>query len=146
MPPDPALVDTNVLVYAVFEDAPQNRASRKLLERCHHGEQPLVVTQQVLAEFYATVTNPKRVTSPVSPVGALALLRQVLAIANLAVLPTPPDLHERWMALLDANPVAGKKSFDVQLIATMLAGGVRRVFTYNTSDFRGFGPLEVMEP
>jgi predicted nucleic acid-binding protein len=145
MPPDPALVDTNVLVYAVYDDAPQNRASRMLLERCHAGNQPLVVAQQVLVEFYATVTNPERVTSPFQPTGALRLVRQVLSIANLAVLPTPPDLHERWLALLEANPVAGKKSFDLQLIATMLAGGIRQVFTYNTADFKGCS-LDVMEP
>jgi predicted nucleic acid-binding protein len=106
--PELALVDTNVLVYAVYEDAPQHGASRRLLERCERGEQPLVVTQQNLAELYSTETSPRRVTAPYAPNEAIALVRQILSIPNLAVLPIPSDLHERWLALLEANPVGGK--------------------------------------
>jgi toxin-antitoxin system PIN domain toxin len=141
-----SLVDTNVLVYSIYEGSPQHAASRRLLERCQGGQQPLCVATQNLVEFFATTTNPKRVTAPYKPVDALTLIRQVLSIPNLTVLPSPPDLHERWLALLDMKPVAGNKCFDVQLIATMLANGIRRVFTYNTGDFARFADLEVLEP
>jgi toxin-antitoxin system PIN domain toxin len=151
MSPEPAapeltLLDTNVLVYAIYEDAPQHAASRRTLERCGRGEQPLAITQQILAEFYSTVTSPRRVTSPYTPNDAIALLRQILAIPNLAVLPVPPDVHERWLTLLEANPVGGRKCFDVQLAAAMLGCGLRRIFTYNTADFTGFSGIEAVLP
>lgn len=146
MPSEIALVDTNVLVYAVYEDSPQHAPSRRLLESCQRGEQPLCVASQNLVEFHATVTSSRRVTFPFTPADGLRLVRQILTIAHMLVLPSPPDLHERWFALMSQAPVGGKKGFDVQLAAIMLANGVRRVFTYNTSDFKSERGLEAVEP
>ncbi len=44
---DPALVDTNVLVYALLTDCPEHEASRALLDRAQNGEEALCVTPQV---------------------------------------------------------------------------------------------------
>jgi predicted nucleic acid-binding protein len=40
----------------------------------------------------------------------------------------------------------GPHVFDLQIVATMLAHGVNKIFTYNECDFRQFMVLEVMEP
>jgi toxin-antitoxin system PIN domain toxin len=140
-----ALVDTNVLVYALFEDAPQHRASRALLTSCERGGQPLVVSPQNLMELYATVTNPRRVTAPYTPRDAIEVVREILDITHLWVIPVPPDIHERVLLLLEAHPVAGRKCFDLQLVATALASGVGRVYTYNLPDFKST-PIVAAEP
>ena len=50
-------------------------------------------------------------------------------------------------AMIDkAAPVSGGAVFDLQLAAAMLANGVQRIYTYNTSDFEGFKELAVVEP
>ena len=44
------------------------------------------------------------------------------------------------------HPVTGGGVFDVQLAATMLGNGVRKIYTLNASDFRPFDEIEVLTP
>ncbi len=53
---------------------------------------------------------------------------------------------QNWLALVRQEPVRAGRIFDVQLVATMLANGVRRIHTYNRSDFERFADLEVLTP
>jgi predicted nucleic acid-binding protein len=62
-----ALVDTNILVYAADITAEFHEPSRQLRDRGRRGEISLVVTPQMLMEFFAVVTNPRRVANPRSP-------------------------------------------------------------------------------
>ncbi len=55
------------------------------------------------------------------------------------------------LSLVDTNVLVcavlrGGRIFDVQLAATMLANGVRRIHTFNRSDFERFPDLEVLTP
>jgi hypothetical protein len=65
---------------------------------------------------------------------------------GLTLLPFPLDLVSRWTALLRQHPVTGRKIFDIQLVATLLANGVRKLYTFNRSDFEPFTELEVLTP
>jgi predicted nucleic acid-binding protein len=65
-------VDANVLVYALYQDAPQYRASRAFLQRANDGEVTLCFTSQVLAEFFSIVTSANRVSSPKTSAEAVA--------------------------------------------------------------------------
>ena len=67
-------------------------------------------------------------------------------ISFLHVLPVPARAVEGWLDLLRSRPVTGGAVFDLQLAAAMLANGVQRIYTYNTSDFEGFKELAVSEP
>jgi predicted nucleic acid-binding protein len=53
---------------------------------------------------------------------------------------------EGWLDLLRRHPVTGGEVFDLQIAATMLANGVPRIYTYNTSDFEAFKELAVSTP
>jgi hypothetical protein len=65
---------------------------------------------------------------------------------GLTLLPFPLDLVSRWTALLREHPVSGRKIFDVQLVATLLANGVRRLYTFNRIDFELFTEIDVLTP
>jgi predicted nucleic acid-binding protein len=52
----------------------------------------------------------------------------------------------RWAALAEKHEVTGADVFDLQLVATMLENGVKRIYTYNRDDFEPFGELEVISP
>jgi len=58
----------------------------------------------------------------------------------------PRDVTDRLLALLKANEVKGPHVFDLQIVATMLAHGVNKIFTDDERDFRQFTTLEVMGP
>jgi len=141
---EPGIVDANVLVYAFDTNAPQHLASRTLLDAGRTGTTTLYVTSQVLCEFYSIVTNPRRVLKPRSVADAIAAITDLLSF--LHVLPVPARTVEGWLDLLRRRPLTGGEVFDLQLAASMLANGVSRIYTYNTSDFEVFKELVVSEP
>ena len=93
---EPGIIDANVLVY-MDADAPQNQASRALLEAARDPSTTLYVTSQILCEFYSIVTNARRVSKPRSPDDALRAISGLLAF--LHVLPIPARVVEGWLDL-----------------------------------------------
>ena len=146
MSDESAVLDTNILVFALFTDSAHHRAARALLESATEPTARLCVTAQVLAEFFSIVTNAKRVSLPHTPPEALEALRAITRLPGIKVLPTPPDVHTRWLALLKDHPVARARVFDLLLAATMLANDVRYIYTFNAADFEPLTDLRVHTP
>lgn len=146
MSAEPALIDTNVLVYALFAQRPEHAASLALLESAQEPAPNLVVAPQNLAEFYAVVTNPRRVSTPLSGAAARAEVEKFTLLAGLRILDVPSDVVGRWQALLGRYPVTGRAFYDVQLVAVMLAHDVRRIYTFDRKDFERFRELELLTP
>jgi len=141
---EPGIIDANVLVYAMDADAPQHAASRALLDSARDPSTTLYVTSQVLCEFYSIVTNARRVPRPRPPADALNAISGLLAF--LHVLPIPARAVDLWLDLLRRRPVTGGDVFDLQLVATMLANDVVRIYTFNGEDFEFFPELAVLTP
>jgi hypothetical protein len=146
MSADRVAVDANILVYAVYRDTPQHAASRAWLERAGRSEVKICLTSQVLAEFFAIVTNPRRVSDPRTPDDAVAAIEAALALPGAMLLPVPPQVTSRWLEMLRHRPVRGGAVFDLQLVATLAANGVGRICTFNGADFEGFPGLETVTP
>lgn len=141
-----ALLDTNMLVYAVYEDSEHHAAAKRVVESARDARAGLCVTPQIFAELFAVVTNPRRVSLPHAPEEALTLIEWALALPGLAVLPIPPDVTERWMTLMRRRPMRGAAVFDLQIVAIMMANDVRRIWTFNVADFSQFPEIEVVKP
>jgi predicted nucleic acid-binding protein len=144
MPVEPGIVDANVLVYALDADAPQHAAARALIDAARDAPTTLFVTSQILCEFYSIVTNARRVLKPPSPSDALSAISGLLAFFH--VLPVPVHTVAGWLDLLRRHPVTGGDVFDLQIVATMQANGVQRIYTFNTADFEVFTELSVVMP
>jgi predicted nucleic acid-binding protein len=69
-------------------------------------------------------------TDKVSPADALADLDALRSAFPL--LPVPGDIDERVGGLLRQTGFSGRHVFDLQIVATMLANGVRRIATYDS--------------
>jgi predicted nucleic acid-binding protein len=143
---EPGVLDANVLAYAANADAPQHMASRDLLEAASDPSITLYVTSQILREFYSLITNPRRVAVVASPTEALSILSAMLALPGLHVLPTPARAVAGWMQLLQRHPVTGADVFDLQIVATMQANGIQRIYTFNSDDLEVFPELAVVTP
>ena len=146
MSPEPGVLDANVLAYAVDVNAPQRAASRALLEAASDPSVTLYVTSQILCELYSVITNPRRVAVVSSPTEALSIISAMLALPGLQVLPTPARAVAGWMRLLQRHPVTGANIFDLQIVATMQANGINRIYTFNIDDFKVFPELTVLTP
>jgi uncharacterized protein len=141
---EPGIIDTNVLIYALDADAPQHVAARALLEAGRDRSTDLYVTSQILCEFYAIVTNARRVAHPRTTADVLSAITGLLSF--LHVLPLPADAVQGWMDLLRRRPVTGGDVFDLQIVATMQANAIQRIYTFNTDDFEPFAEISVVTP
>jgi predicted nucleic acid-binding protein len=95
---------------------------------------------------YSVITNPRRVAVASSPTEAVRIISALLALPGLHVLPIPARAVAGWLELLRRHPVTGGNVFDLQIVATMQANGVQRIYTFNTDDFEVFPELAVVTP
>jgi predicted nucleic acid-binding protein len=117
-----------------------------LIEKAKDASAGLSVFPQILAEFFAVVTNPKRVSPAKAVDEALDAIEQFLALPGLTLLSPPADIVDRWVQLVRKRPVKGGEVFDVQAAAAMLAHGIGTIFTYNRNDFQGIPGIVAREP
>ncbi len=146
MSPDPGVLDANVLAYAVNAEAPQHAASRALLDAARDPWTKLYVTSQILCELYSLITNPRRVAVASSSTEALRVISAILALPGIHILPTPARAVVGWIELLRRHPVTGGDVFDLQIVATMQANGIQRIYTFNSADFTVFPEIAVVSP
>lgn len=138
------LLDTNVLVYALNQDAPQHQDSRAVVDAALDGRVPAVMVPQVLVEAYAVLTDPRRVEKPLGAPEAWAeldALRRGLRVLDLG----PQPLEVLGELIITRRPV-GQDIFDVLLVAQMRAHAIGTLCTYNVEDFRGYGGISVERP
>jgi predicted nucleic acid-binding protein len=140
-----AVLDTNVLVYGFDKDAEHFDAARALLDSANDPTAGLFVTPQVVAEFMA-VTTGSRVKSPLEPAQAAETLASFLLRPGVSVLPVPPTVPARFLALIKRHPVRGVAVHDFHIVATMLESGITRLYTYDDPKDFPFEELEILRP
>ncbi|MBI1864748.1 MAG: PIN domain-containing protein, partial [Nitrospirae bacterium] len=145
-PPREVLLDTNVLVYAHNEDAPQHRAAKALRDDALDGRIRACLAHQNLLELFAVVTNPRRVERPLSPVMARDLADLYLAQPAFRLIHPTEETSAWLLGLLKEVPVRGARVFDLFLAATMLTNGVTAIATFNGADFSRVPGISVFEP
>ncbi|MBI4597465.1 MAG: PIN domain-containing protein [Candidatus Omnitrophica bacterium] len=140
------LLDTNVLIHAANAASPVYALARQLRDQAVAGTLQACLSPQNLWEFYAVVTNPKRIHPALSAQEALHEVSLYMQAPHLRVLVPQPSSHQRALTLLRRHPVTGKGVFDVYLVATMLDHGVSTIYTENVQDFRRYPEIEVINP
>jgi predicted nucleic acid-binding protein len=140
------MLDTNILVDALYEDLPEYPAASHLLTLAEDAAAAFCVAPQILAEFYAIITDPRRVSDAYTAEEARQEVEKIRHKRGIRILPVPIDIVDRWLELLRTHPVTRSRIFDVQLVATMLGNEVRQIYTFNVRDFTPFPELEVLIP
>ncbi len=130
------VVDTNVLVYAVSQQDPHHGPSRELIEKVAGGQLLASVFPQNLLEFYAVMTNPRRVRNPLSVADALKEISALRSIMQVIV-PREQVLDVLPRLVLTAGTTQADV-FDAFVAAQIQDAGVSVLCTYNKSDFAGF--------
>jgi predicted nucleic acid-binding protein len=122
---NPALIDTNVLVYAFDADSGNKQdTARDLLARCWKNEVKYSTSVQNLAEF-STVVREK-VSIPVSGEEACAFIRGITEFQGWTVLPNSARTLMRAHEIRDEY---GLHFWDALLAATMEEHGIRTIYT-----------------
>lgn len=146
MPLEPGVIDANILIYAVNTDAPQHAACRRLVEEALHPDVALYVTPQILCEFYSVVTNQRRIAAAFTAAQATQMIVDLLELPGLRVLNTPALTAQKLTDLLKRRPVTAAGVFDLQIVATMQANDIHRLYTFNVADLQAFPELAIVTP
>ncbi|NEQ66958.1 MAG: PIN domain-containing protein [Symploca sp. SIO2D2] len=140
-------LDTNILVYSI-DLSPKNRDKhRAALEVLRPSEKELLcLSSQVIAEFYAVVTNSKSVANPLTTQEAIIRIERFLQMPNIELLSMSDEIFKQWLKLLKINPVNGVRVFDLMHLAIMLCNGITSIYTFNDKDFNWYNEIEVIVP
>ncbi len=139
-----ALIDANVLVYAALPNAPQHAEALKLCNRALAGEAGFCLAPQVLFEFYATLTHPKRVQPPRTVDEAKREIEKYRTVVPL-IHPTHAIVDD-LAGLLASVPVTALDIFDLVLAATMIENGVTDIYTFDPHVFSRVAAIRVRAP
>lgn len=141
-----SLLDTNILVYAADETSAFYQTAKTLRDKGLKGEITLCICPQVLNEFFAIVTDPKRVANPRTQREAVAEVEKYLTSKNMLKIYPGPEIIGKTLDLLKNYEITKQEIFDLQLVATMLLNNVTRLYTYNPGDFSKFKEIKVLSP
>jgi toxin-antitoxin system PIN domain toxin len=139
-------IDTDVLVHWIMEGAPRHRAARRFVTRQVKRGNQLGLTQQVVMELVHVVTDPRRFEHPLAMRQAIEAARALWAAPEVVrILPAPGSL-ERACDLLLRHRLGRKRILDTVLAAVLESAGVEQLASFNGSDYRVFGFIQVVEP
>lgn len=145
MAAESVLVDTNVLVYLTRPTSAHHMAATAALTELEAQGSVLWISAQVLREYLAVVTRPQT-SAPALPMpAAIADVREFCQAFRLAV--PEAAVFDRLLGLLEQRSGAGRQVHDANIVATMLAQGVRKLLTFNAADFRRFSEeIDILAP
>lgn len=133
---DPWFVDTNILVYAYDDDSPRKRAMARqlLLEKAEQ----IVLSTQVLGEFYVTVTRKLA-----RPLDALRAVEAVDALCTFTVRPLGAELVRSAVRRSRSAPLS---YWDALIVESAIDAGATVLLTEDLQHGQTFGHLRVVNP
>jgi hypothetical protein len=135
-------LDTNVLVYAADESFPLHAAAREVRDHAAAEHQKVRLCYSVLLEFFAVVTDSRRVGNPLSPAEAWREVRMYLNAFE--VLYPDEGTFAQLGRLADQYQITRQTIFDALIVAMMIQYGVKGIYTDNRKDFARFDEVEVL--
>ena len=94
------MVDTNVLIYAYYEDVPQYPAAFPLLDRAQEADAGLWLALRCSLNFMRLLPIPVASAPPLPVKRLWTKSRSFKLSLGLTLLPVPLDVVDRWVSLL----------------------------------------------
>lgn len=143
----PTLIDTNLLIFACDYSSTWHKQAVALREDVLTGNINAYITPQILYEFYAVITNPKRVSNPLSINLALKEVKNYIITPQFKkVYPSTKGTLNKVIELVGDVRLDKAKIFDAHIVAVMLENGVTHILTDNEKDFIQFKEIKVINP
>lgn len=140
------VVDTNVLLYAVNEDAPEQERCKLAVRRWCEQPTPWYLTWGVVYEFLRVATHPRVFRRPLSLEQAWSFLNVVLTSQSVDLL-SETKLHRTVSSEVfsELPDLRGNRLFDARTAILMREHGISTIYTRDT-DFNRFPFLTVIDP
>ncbi|MYN64410.1 MAG: type II toxin-antitoxin system VapC family toxin [Acidobacteria bacterium] len=136
--------DTNLLVYAYNDGAPHHEAARRWWEDLINGAERVGLPWMVSTGFVRLMTHPRVLRSPVSPVDAIAHVRDWFRYAHVSPINAGAEHLTHVQRNLEAAGVGANLVTDAHIAA--LAMEYQAEVHSNDSDFSRFPGLRWRNP
>lgn len=141
---DKAVVDTNILIYATNRNSVFHKKAKLFLEqRLPSGS--LSITVQNITEFYAIVTNAKRIEEPLNQNRALEVIRTFIESGYFQIITPKNKTAFLLLRLLKNHSIKSAEIHDIHLAAVMIDNNISTIYTADTSIFKKLG-LNAINP
>jgi predicted nucleic acid-binding protein len=140
------LLDTNILVHSHNKASPYQKRASNVIKKAMQGEIDAYITPQILYEFFAVITNPKRVEHPLSSNEASDICLDLWECREIEkVNPTSMAPREVFKLIKELKLSKGR-IFDCVLAVTAKENGLEIIYTENIDDFNGYSFLKASNP
>ena len=142
-----AFIDTNILVYALDTESPFHLKAIDFVNRTARDGLGMGISPQVVGELYATITNPKKASHPLSPNEAIDVIGSIWEAENIRrIFSKQGSTLKLTLELVKRYQLKSMDFFDAQIAATMLDNGVTTIYTVNESDFAIIEEIKAINP
>lgn len=139
----PCFVDTNILVYATFEESPFFHKAIDWIEENFSSK--LFVSRQVIFEYLTVVTNERLYSNYLRMEEALNNIE--LFLENLSIVQNEPNPDFNFLRNeIKKYNLTGKRIFDYQIVLTMKYNSIDLIATANEKDFSFCKDIEIINP
>jgi len=135
-------LDSNILVYAADTGSPLHTQALAIRGRAASEPENACLCFPVLLDFFAVLTDPARVRTPLPPKEAW---REVDAYRQgFRIFYPDEETWEHLSRIVSRYRTKRQDVFDAVIVALMVQHGVRGIYTANKRDFAGFREIEVL--
>jgi predicted nucleic acid-binding protein len=140
------LLDTNILVHAYNKSSPHQKRASNIIKQAMKGEIEAYLTAQVIYEFFAVVTNPKRVECPMKLEEAADLCLDLWECREIAKVNPTSITPKEVFKLVKEIKLAKGKIFDCIIAVTSKENNIDAIYTENVDDFEKYSFIKVINP
>lgn len=140
-------VDTNVLIHTTVAQSPLFKTAQEKITQIRREGKELWISRQILREYLAALSRPQSLLSLSKPIPASTLVAEIKHLqTQYRIAEDNNVVTEELLTLITRFPIGGKQVHDANIVATMIAYGIRELLTENTSDFNRFTSLIDITP
>ncbi|MGC8770962.1 MAG: type II toxin-antitoxin system VapC family toxin [Brevinematia bacterium] len=140
---EPCFIDTNILVYATFEESEFFDKAIEFLEGKNFSL--MFISRQIIFEYLRTVTSNRLYQNPLSIKEALSNLE--IFLENISIVPVEANpIFEKIKTDLIKYKINRDKIFDYQIILTMKVNSIQCIATANEKDFAFCKDIKIINP
>lgn len=138
------IVDLNLLIYAINQDAPDHQKAKQWWENCLIGPETIGIAWVVVLGFLRITTHPKIMPMPLSPRQAMEFIDDWFMQAPVQIV-GPTDRHwEILQQILSDFGTASNLTTDAHIAAIAMERG--GVLHSSDNDFSRFTGLKWINP
>ena len=140
------LLDTNILVHAYNKSSPNQKIASKILKQAIKREIEAYLTPQILYEFYAVVTDSKRVENPMKLGEAADLCLELGECREIEKINATQKTPNEVFGLAKEQKLVKGRIFDCIIAVTAQENKIDTIYTENVADFEKYGFIKVLNP